>query len=531
MNKVESNIYKTVSLPRRYFAKLLSNSLNFLASFVSMSIVPRTLGPQDYGSFIFLKKSFQSIISFLDFNAELAYFTKVSKSDDIKKITFLYFIFSLLTGIGLLIVVSLAVFFKKVGFIWPGQSVIYVFAGAILGLLFAYVARLTSLGDGKEITVGLELRRASCIMIFNCVLLVLFFTRKLNLGTYFIYQIISYIILLLVIAAFIKKSNIYSFGIVKLSFVETKGLLRYFYKYCHPLFVIALIGFGASFFDTWFLQRIGSSVAQGMYGLAYNLSAICFLFTGSVTPVFMQSFAKAHGQKDLGQMHKLFHRMNLFYFVAAFFSTFFLFHIKELIMLFAGKAFLGATIPLMIMIFYPLHQTFGQLNDGFLLAMEKTRIYRNVGILMSAVGIITTYVLLAPSTYPVPGLGLGATGLAIKMVLIQLIGVNITLFITARLVKESYLKSLTYQVFILVPLLAIESIIFYFERLFFKGGELITELIFRFLFSGIIYLICVAVLCWIFPDIIGFSKKEIIIYLCKLKCAFAKLTKKCYLIP
>lgn len=508
--------YNSVSLLKRYFSKLFSNSLNFLANFIAISIVPRTLGPVDYGSFIFLKRSFQSIVAFFDFGAETAYFTKISKSDEIKKITFFYLLFSVSAGIVLLAVIYFIMLVRKLNFFWPEQKAVFVFAAAFLTLIIAYVARLTTLADGREITIGVELRRAAWVIIFNAILLVLYFTDKLNLANYFIFQIISYSFLLMLIGSFIKKKGVYDFGFIPLNIADTRELLKYFYRYCHPLFTAVLIGFVCMFFDPWFLQRIGGSVEQGMYGLAYNLGALCFLFTGSVTPIFMQSFAKAHGQGDLERMRQLFNRIIFFYFLTACFVIFFFFHVRELIVLFGGKAFLKAELPLKIMIFYPLHQVFGQLSDGSILVMEKTKINRNVGILMSVTGIIITYLLLAPKTYLVPGLQLAATGLSIKMVLVQFIGVNITLFFVTRFIKVGYLKFLLYQLFILLPLLAIGGIIFYFEQLFFKSLESPAGLIWRFLFSGSIYLACVMGLCWFSPAVIGSTKKEITLYLSRI---------------
>jgi hypothetical protein len=48
------------------------------------------------------------------------------------------------------------------------------------------------------------------------------------------------------------------------------------------------------------------------------------------------------------------------------------------------------------------------------------------------ISIPATYLVLAPASAPVPGLGLGALGVALKMVVIQVAGVNVQAWVIAR---------------------------------------------------------------------------------------------------
>jgi len=58
--------------------------------------------------------------------------------------------------------------------------------------------------------------------------------------------------------------------------------------------------------------------------------------------------------------------------------------------------------------------------------MTKVYVIINSVILIS--GIITAYFILAPSDAIVPGFGLASNGLALKMVLLQIIGVNLSMW-------------------------------------------------------------------------------------------------------
>jgi len=77
-------------------------------------------------------------------------------------------------------------------------------------------------------------------------------------------------------------------------------------------------------------------------------------------------------------------------------------------------------------------------------ATGQTKLYRNIGTIVAVFGLPITYFLIAPTNKM--GLNAGATGLAIKMVAIQIIGVNIQLFFNARLLKIHYWRYITHQV-------------------------------------------------------------------------------------
>jgi len=170
-------------------------------------------------------------------------------------------------------------------------------------------------------------------------------------------------------------------------------------------------------------------------------------------------------------------------------------------------------VPLMVMIFYPIHQTYGQLAGGILLSMERTDIYRNISILSSALGIILCYFFIAPSTYLIPGLDLGATGLALKMVVVQIIGVNIIIYFVCRSLKKSFVSTLGWQI---VPLIALFSTGYLSalvkSHIGFANAGLMGTLFSVFLF-GVLYLCAAVMLCWMFPVLLGLKRGELVGYM------------------
>lgn len=96
------------SIFQRYISKFTSNFLGLLAGIVTTLVVPRALGPAQYGDFNFLKDSFDSLVSTIDLNASNAHFIFSCRNEKSDKVTLFYLYFSLLVGI---VLIALTTFF------------------------------------------------------------------------------------------------------------------------------------------------------------------------------------------------------------------------------------------------------------------------------------------------------------------------------------------------------------------------------------------------------------------------------------
>ena len=70
-----------------------------------------------------------------------------------------------------------------------------------------------------------------------------------------------------------------------------------------------------------------------------------------------------------------------------------------------------------------------------LYATERVALSTTISIAVMIVGMGATYLVLAPSNAVVPGLGMASEGLALKMVVMQLIGANCVAYVIARVWK------------------------------------------------------------------------------------------------
>jgi O-antigen/teichoic acid export membrane protein len=245
-------------------------------------------------------------------------------------------------------------------------------------------------------------------------------------------------------------------------------------------------------------------VQQGFYGLSYQIGAICFLFTGAMTPLITREFSIAYAKQDLTQMAHLFRRfIPLLYGVAAFFSCFIAMQAENVAYIFGGSKFSDAAFAIAVMAFYPIHQTYGQLSGAVFYATGQTRLYRNTGLIFWIIGLPLTYFLLAPAD--MMGLNAGSTGLAIKMVLIQFIGVNVNLYFISKFLKLSFWKYFMHQIVCAGCLL----LLVFFSLKAVDYLHISTNVLTAFLLNGIIYTISVACFTYFVPALFGLTRKDI----------------------
>ena len=415
------------SLKKRYFFKLSANLVGLATNLVTQAIIPRGLGPKAYGDFSFLTNFFNQIVGFFDMGTSICFYTKLSQRPKEFGLVSFYLYFTGIVSLaimGIVVIIHMCQLFPKV---WLNQEMQYIYMAAGFGIIAWIVQIFNKMVDAYGLTVPGELARIIQKILGVAIILMLFIFHKLNLTHLFYYH---YLILFFLCGAFIwvMANNKYSMKQDwTMTLVKIKGYFKEFYLYSHPLLVYALVGLIAGILDRWLLQHYAGSVQQGFFGLSYQIGAICFLFTSAMTPLIMREFSIAFGKKDLVQMATLFRRyIPMLFSIAAYFGCFIAMQADKVIYIFGGDKYKNAFLAVTIMAFYPIYQTYGQLSGSVFYATGQTGLYRNIGIIFMLIGLPVTYFLIASREQW--GLDAGATGLAIKMVSLQLIAVNVQLY-------------------------------------------------------------------------------------------------------
>lgn len=501
------------SLKKRYLTKLAANLIGLFINVITNMIIPRGLGPKLYGDFGFITNIFNQIVCFFDVGMSLAFYTKLSqRPKETSLITFYIYFFSCVSLL-LVVFTGLLYFTDTYQYLLPGQTFTIIYFSLGWALLVWITDIFGKIGDAYALTVRIEIIKLLQKAVGLGIISGLFFLNKFDLITLFLSNYFLLLLLLVSLITIINKYGDTIFYNLCLSIQQIKKYMWEFYQYSQPLLTYALFGLVLGIADRWFLQRFSGSVEQGFFDLSYRIGGICFLFTSSITPLLTREFSIAFSKKDPKEMSRLFRRyVPLLYAIAAFFVCFVTINAETITFLFGGNKYAHAAIPVAIMAFFPIHQTYGQINGSIFYSTANTSLYRNTGIFIMIAGLPVTYFLLAPAS--VFGMNSGAVGLAIKMVLLQFIGVNLQFYFVAKILNLRFWYYIGHQ-FLCVIILIILSLTAKLVISWIAG--FFDYIIVTFIGSGILYSILVTILVAKFPLAIGLYKEDVIEIIKKIK--------------
>ena len=500
------------SLKKRYTIKLVASIISGIIGIILTAIIPKALGPIAYGQFVYLQDFFMKIIGFLDMGSSIAFFTKLSADNKRKELILFYFIYSF-------VVLSLIIFFVYMvnllgvsSFLLPKIPNEYIYFGLFFGFLTWITQIFIKISDAYALTVSVELIKIGHKILSLFILFYLIYQTKFDLKSYFYFHyLLSSVFLVILTWLFIKK-DIFKDISFAIKYSKFKIIVKEFVDYCHPLLVYSLLGMIVGLFDIWLLQKVAGSEQTAFYGLAYSLAAMCFVFTGAMTPIITREFSKSYAQEDLEKMKKLFYRfVPMLYSLAGFFTIFMAFQTETIVAIFTDKRFDEASFVLMVIIFYPIHQTYGQLSGSIFYATGKTKLLRNISFVTQPIGIIFSFLFIYI-------LELEAVGLALKMILGQIIATNIQLYFNAKFLNLNIKSLVLHQIY---------SVIFFTVLAFISTSIIFTDsLLFSFLLSGILYTFFVILATYMFPQIFALKRDEIDELLTRLKNVIKRKIKK-----
>ncbi len=366
------------SLKSRYLIKLLSTIISGLINAVIIAIVPQALGAVAYGKFVYLQDFFIKAVGFLDMGSSIAFFTKLSADNRRRELILFYFSYLAFIFILLILFIYILDITDYIYLLIPNISTKYIYFGLLFATLTWASQIFIKISDAFALTISVEI-----IKILHKIAslgLILYFIHiiGLSLDNYFYFHYISLISFLIILSWLFWKKDI--FKNLKLSTLHSQflNLLKEFIEYCHPLVLYSIVLSLVGIFDIWLLQSVAGSKEMGFYGVAYSLSAMAFLFSSAMTPIITREYSKFYGDGDIKSIRKLFLKyIPMLYSISAFFSIFISLHSQTILDIFiSSDEFKEAYLVLVIMFFYPIHQTYGQLSGGLFYATGETKLLR-----------------------------------------------------------------------------------------------------------------------------------------------------------
>jgi O-antigen/teichoic acid export membrane protein len=493
------------SLRKRYLFKILTNLVGLVIGVVTQSLIPRGLGPKAYGDFSFLSSFFFQLVGFLDMGTSMGFYTKLCQRPKEYALTSFYLYFVGIMSLVLIGFVVTTLWFNIYPRLWPDQTRWFIYLAAGWGILTWAVQVFTKMVDAYGLTVSGELANILQKILGLVLISLLFIFNYLNLTNFFFCQYFLLIFLCGILGWIFRQKGYSLVQGWRLPRTKISGYLKEFYSYSHPLLSYALVGLVVGIFDRWLLQFYGGSVQQGFWGLSYQIGTICLLFSSGMTSLLTREFAIAFANRDLNQIAILFRRyIPILYSITAFISCFIAIQADKVVYIIGGKSYSAAAMPVLIMAFYPIAQTYGNLSGSVFYATGQTALYRNIGIIFMVMGLPLTYFLIAPVSQM--GLDTGATGLAIKVVILAFIAVNVQLFFNARLLKLKFWRYVAHQILSGGCMLGAAVAV----RLVLDMSPLLRDhVIVSFLLAGFLYTIIVIGMTIIQPLLFGLQRQDI----------------------
>ncbi|MFH0753289.1 MAG: lipopolysaccharide biosynthesis protein [Candidatus Omnitrophota bacterium] len=508
------------SLKKRYLYKVFGNGMSMAAGAVTQAVIPRCLGALQYGNFCFLTDFFLQIMGFLNAGSSTGFYTKLSKRPCENKLVLFYLGYIFLAVMAGLLMVSVAAGLGWERQMWPGQTLKYVYAGGIFAGLNWLSSSMNDTVDAYGITVAAE--KARMVQRIGGVVLVLIMMQyqMISLDTVFYFNYVIFLVAILFFV-YLARQGGFPLKLEKMTTLEAGAYAGEFYRYSKPLFMYALVAFGIGLFDRWFLQVMAGGVQQGFYGLSFKIGALCFLLTGPMTQLITREFSIAYQKKDFGEIARLFRRhIPLLYGVTASIACFVAMNADKVAIIMGGREFKGATLAVVIMALYPIHQTYGQLSNAVFFATDQTRLYRNISVASMLVGIPATYFLLAsPVNF---GLGAGAVGLAAKVVAFNVVTVNVCLYFNARFLHLPFGWYLRHQLLSVLAFAGMAFVSTFIVERCWAGGDVV----FRFLIAGAIYFVVIAASVFLVPGFLGLKRGDIGLVMHKMMKSFSGSSKR-----
>jgi O-antigen/teichoic acid export membrane protein len=448
------------SVSSRYAVTLAAQLFRLLVSLVTAAIVPRTLGPATYGNYNFLLSTSAALRGVLDNGAQQAFFTFSSQERSSGPLTKLY---ALVLGGQFALVLALigiAALTGKIDWLWHAQRLDHIFLVTVLDWTLFLALSLQQLGDTKAHTAYPQLTGAAVSLATLLGLLVLRFSRTLGFYTFVWLNLAG---TLLMCSTLIYRFLVRNRAQFWVGAVEPRRYAKRWWRFARPLILPQYYLPLVAYLGLYLIQKWYGSAEQGYYALALQWSAFAMVFTTSGVSIFWREVAHHAGQ-DLRHTAQVYEKFStLFFFLAVVLSCGLSAGSGLLVQLVAGERFRAAGVVLAIMAFYPISQTINQLTAASMKATERTASYARWSVLLSVPDLLLTYLLVAPTTAPVPGLHLGAIGMAIRTAFYGLLTAGVYDWLNCRFFKIGYAR-------VLIRKLAVAAVVGVLAILLLRSG-------------------------------------------------------------
>jgi O-antigen/teichoic acid export membrane protein len=483
-----------------------SNGVRAILGFITGIGIARGLTPSGYGNLQFLLGSFIAIRSLLDMGSSNAFYTFLSRRAQGFKFYLSYMVWLALQGLITLLLVAFIIpstVFEK---IWLGHSRGIV----LLALLAAFMQQqlwqmVNHIGESMRKTIRLQLLNLSVAILSLAMVSFLLVSGGLSIKNILFLMVVQYAVATSFAYWFLREDQMEP--------VEGGRTLKQigqdYWVYCKPLILLSFVSFLYDFSDKWMLQKFGGATRQGYFQIASQFANVSLLATTSILGIFWKEISASFENRNEARIAFLYRKISRGLVLLAAMMTGLLFPWSEAIVIIVlGPSYAPSWPVLAIMLFYPIHQSLGQMGGILFLARGHTHTFLLLGTVFMMISVPVTYMILAPTQgIGIPGLGMGAIGLAAKMVLLGILFVNFQAWVIAR--YSGWTFDWAFQVIGIPLMIGSGCIAKVFVGLLWNLEVFnITNLLIPFVMACLIHAILAGGIVWRLPWLIGMEREE-----------------------
>ena len=492
----------------RFLFSLVSNIFRGILNFATNLLIARFLLPAEYGQLAFLLTSFLAVTQFFDQGVTAAFYTFISREKSRLSDGFVYLVWLLVQLFAVCFFILLVGPHAWILKIWQGspkEMIVLAFLAVFMQQVVWW--SVAQLGEAKRKTIVVQSATMICAVFFLLAIFVVHVMGSFYINSVFVVMITVYFVASLVLFIVLTKDffifpRAFSWRDLQQSFLD-------YWYYCRPLIFQSVVTFFYTFWDAWLLTHFAGAIQQAFFQIGQRFTGVCLLGATAVMRVFWKELSSLYGQGNQERLKEVFFQtLYAVTFMGAVICGFLVFWSKEIILFALGASYEPGWLVLAVMFFYPLHQGVGQLIGAAYYATSRTVLSAKLSLIMLPFGIPISYFVLAPAHAWIPGLGLGALGVALKTVILNVINVNLFVYVFCKVnhwkysgAREIFLIVFTCALGFLSKIFCVEFVLIFFK----------CPLILEMAIGGVFYiLIILAFLLWKPEWFLGMDRKNLL---------------------
>jgi len=456
-----TRLLNSKSISARFSVSLVAGVLRAVIAFSTAMLLARWLGPDQYGRIVFLVATHAAVRQFFDMGTSSAYFTFLSQRTRSRYFVLVFWGWLLIQLIVLVLLVAFIMPQELFSKMWLDEKRDLVLLALISSFMQGSVWQAAAqLGEAIRETSRVQLAGLAALLTHLLLITAAWLFNALT---------INFIFMLVTLEWTLASIYIYKLHHTKIDSSSSKkpaaenfvSIFNEYKYYCIPLIPLAWLGAAHDFADRWMLQTWSGSKEQAYFGVAVQISGISLLVTTAILRIFWKEIAEAHQAGNFNKVGALYSKLlRMLFFFGAFLSAGMIPWSSDILFLTAGEAYLDGSFTFALMLIYPIHQCLGQVTNTLFYATSNTKMLFWINSAFLILGMLLTYIILAPKDALIPGLNLSSAGLAGKLLFMQLIFVNLAYWLISR--KYDWPLQFLYQFVILVVCLVASFTVYWF---------------------------------------------------------------------